>query len=94
MGEIGIEEVDVDALAAVDDHRFLGVEVVREDIAHLESVLDRLVDVRERIRIARWVCIQYAGRFKKCFVVAMAGVLWECGLSTIAGDCLRVDVDE
>jgi len=39
MGEVGIEQVDVNALAAVDHHRLLGVEVVLKDLPECEPIL-------------------------------------------------------
>lgn len=42
----------MDALPAVHYHRLRSVEVVLEDIAHLEPVLDGAVDIFEVVRVA------------------------------------------
>ena len=59
MGRVGIEEIDVNALAAVHNHRLFGVEVVLEDISHLEPVLDGPFDIREGISLVVH-CVNHA----------------------------------
>ena len=94
MGRVRIEEIDVNALTAVHHHRLLGVEVVLENISHLEAVLDGPFDIFKGIRIPLGSGVEDSCGVEERIVVPIVDVLRDRIRCSVPGDIFRVDVDE
>jgi len=94
MSGVRIEEVDVNALAAVHHHRLLGVEVVLENISYLEAVLDGPFDILKGIRISLGSGVEDSCGVEERIVVPIVDVLRDRIRCSVPGDIFRVDVDE
>lgn len=94
MSGVRIEEVDVNALAAVHHHRLLGVEVVLENISYLEAVLDGPFDILKGIRISLGSGVEGSCGVEERIVVPIVDVLRDRIRCSVPGDIFRVDVDE
>jgi len=89
-----IEEVDVNALTAVHHHRLFGVEVVLENISHLEAVLDGPFDILKGIRIPLGSGVEDSCGVEERIVVPVGDALQDRFRCSVPGDIFRVDVDE